>query len=161
MHIYHLECEMTTQRSLEETFAVFEDPHNLKKITPSWLNFQVTTENVHMRKGAEIEYKIKWLGLPMYWKTIIEEYTPPTLFIDMQAKGPYRLWRHHHTFASTPQGTKVGDHVEYALPFGPLGRLAHGMAVGRQLLQIFAFRQKQLGTMLGGTTAQTVQPFIR
>ena len=161
MRTYHLECEMLTERTLEETFKVFEDPHNLARITPSWLNFQVTTKDVHMKEGAEIEYTIKWLGLPMYWKTIIEEYKPPVLFIDRQAKGPYSLWRHQHTFVATAEGTRVGDHVEYALPLGVFGQAAHAVMVRRQLLQIFKFRQKELGKILGGKVEQTTPPTIR
>ena len=29
MHIYHLRCEMLAKSSLQDTFAVFEDPYNL------------------------------------------------------------------------------------------------------------------------------------
>jgi ligand-binding SRPBCC domain-containing protein len=162
MRIYTLTCELVTDRSLRDTFAVFEDPYNLAKITPSWLSFQVTSkEKVQMRKGAEIYYTIKWLGLPMKWKTIIQEYTPPTLFVDEQAKGPYKLWRHRHTFVETAEGVLVGDHVDYALPFGVLGRMAHGVMVGRQLKAIFRYRQQELKKMLGGNTRETKPPSIR
>ncbi len=71
-----------------------------------------------MRKGAEITYTIKWLGIPMHWKTVIGDYEPPILFVDEQVEGPYALWRHQHKFSPTPEGTRVGDRVEYALPFG-------------------------------------------
>ena len=82
MHIYTLRCEMLTRSSLQDTYALFEDPYNLAKITPSWLNFQVTTPHrVTMCKGAEIEYTIRWLGLPVHWKTEVLEYEPPFLFL--------------------------------------------------------------------------------
>ncbi len=161
MQTYTLRCELLTASSLKDTFAIFEDPYNLAKITPSSLNFQVTSPHrVEMQKGAEIEYTIRWLGFRMHWKTLILEYRPPVLFIDEQAKGPYKFWRHRHTFESTAGGTKVGDHVEYALPFGPLGGMAHALAVRRQLLGIFKYRQQQLSKMLGGTTVQTVEPYV-
>lgn len=161
MHTYTLHCEMLTKSSLEQTFAIFEDPYNLAKITPQSLNFQVTSPNrVEMHKGAEIDYTIRWLGLPMHWKTIILEYEPPFLFIDEQAKGPYAFWLHRHTFQPTEDGTKVGDHVEYALPFGQLGSLAHSLIVRKQLLGIFNYRQEQLGRMLGSGTQQTMKPHI-
>lgn len=161
MPIYTLRCEMLTERSLESTFEVFENPYNLAKITPSSMNFRVTSkERVEMRKGAEIEYIIKWLGIPIHWKTIIEDYQPPLLFIDRQEKGPYSLWRHRHTFEQTPQGTKVADHVDYQLPLGPLGAIAHAVMVKRQLLEIFNFRQQELGKMFGGNTKTTVKPYV-
>jgi len=160
MQTYHLRCELITSCSLLETFEVFKDPANLAKITPNWLNFQVLTKNVDMRKGAEIEYNIRWLGLPMHWRTLISAYDPPHDFVDEQAEGPYSLWRHHHTFEETAAGTKVGDHVEYALPLGVLGQIAHAVMVKRQLEAIFRFRQREIGNLLGGKTVEVSPPAI-
>jgi hypothetical protein len=148
MQIYHLRCELITSCPLLQTFEVFKNPINLAKITPSWLNFQVLTKDVQMRKGAEIEYNIRWLGLPMHWKTLISNYDPPHSFVDEQVQGPYALWIHHHTFEETAAGTKVGDHVEYALPFGKLGEIAHAVIVKRQLDAIFQFRQREITKLL-------------
>jgi ligand-binding SRPBCC domain-containing protein len=162
MRIYTLECEMITPQPIEETFAVFENPYNLAKITPPELGFQVISkEKVEMKRNAEIEYRIKWLGLPLHWKTLITQYEPPFLFEDEQAEGPYTLWRHRHTFQPAAGGTKVGDHVDYVLPLGPLGRLAHGLVVGKQLKKIFVYRQDQLSKLLGGGTVRTMEPVIR
>ncbi|HEX4168847.1 MAG TPA: SRPBCC family protein [Bryobacteraceae bacterium] len=161
MKTYVLRCEMLTRTPVRETFAVFEDPYNLGKITPAWLNFQVTSqERVVMKRGAEIDYRIRWLGLPIRWKTIVLEYNPPFSFLDSQVKGPYSVWRHHHTFEDTPGGTKVGDHVEYALPLGPLGQLTHSLIVKHQLLGIFNYRQQELGKLLQRETKQIVKPYI-
>jgi hypothetical protein len=40
--------------------------------------------------------------------------------------------------------------VDYALPFGPLGRLAHCLVVRRQLQGIFDYRQAALAAILSG-----------
>lgn len=161
MRVYTLRCELLTDSPPDKTFAIFEDPYNLAKITPASLNFQVTSKGkVEMRKGAEIDYTIRWLGFPIRWKTLIREYQPPFVFVDEQAKGPYSLWRHRHTFTATEKGVLVGDHVDYALPFGPLGWLTHALIVRRQLEGVFRFRQQELSKMLGGNTMQTIQPFV-
>lgn len=161
MHVYTLKCEMLAKCSLQEAFQVFEDPSNLAKITPAWLNFHVTTKlPVIMQKGAEIEYRIRWMGIPVNWQTVIVEYEPPFLFIDEQARGPYALWRHHHTFEPALEGTRVRDRVEYALPLGPLGMLVHRLAVCKQLEQIFVYRQEQLTRIFDGRAIQTEQPVI-
>jgi ligand-binding SRPBCC domain-containing protein len=136
---------------VEQAFRVFEDPYNLARITPPWLSFQVANrENVSMRQNAEIEYTIRWLGLPMKWKTIISEYHPPFAFVDTQEKGPYVWWHHTHAFVPSENGTLVIDEVRYILPLGPLGRLAHVLLVERQLKQIFRYRQKTLPALIGG-----------
>lgn len=154
MHIYTLHSEMLTERSIEETFEVFKNPYNLAKITPPWLNFRVVSDGVQMRKGMEIEYQIRWMGLPMHWKSLISEYEPPFLFVDEQLKGPYSVWKHTHTFKPTTAGTRVDDRVEYALPLGILGSIAHAVMVKRQLKAIFDFRQEALSDLLGAKAVQ-------
>jgi len=146
---YVLECQLTAPVSIQEAFAVFENPYNLAKITPAWLNFRITSpQQVQIRKGAEITYQIRWAGVPLSWKTIITEYEPPFYFVDEQAQGPYKFWRHRHSFHPAENGTIVSDRVEYALPLGPAGWIAHKLLVARQLREIFAYRQKTLAFLL-------------
>lgn len=148
---YVLQCEMIAPVTLEEAFRVFEDPYNLARITPPWLSFRVTSrERVVMRPGAEITYTIRWLGLPMKWKTLISRYDPPHCFVDQQEEGPYVLWRHTHTFTPVAEGVRVADEVQYILPLGPLGKAAHALLVGRQLKGIFEYRQRTLPSLIGG-----------
>jgi ligand-binding SRPBCC domain-containing protein len=148
--MYVLTCQVKAPVSLRQAFAVFESPHNLARITPPWLKFSITTPGqVTLRCGAEIDYQIRWLGIPISWKTIISAYEPPLFFEDEQAKGPYAMWRHKHTFEEVEDGALISDRVEYALPLGALGRLAQPL-VRRQLRGIFEFRQRALPPLLGG-----------
>jgi len=152
---------MISDRPLWETFAIFEDPYNLAKITPPWLNFRVTSSGrVQMRKGAKIEYVIRWLRLPIRWTTAITEYDPPYKFVDEQERGPYALWLHRHTFQETPEGASVKDRVEYRMPFGLLGRVVHALVVRQQLLAIFRYRQRELAKIFGAKARQLVSPCI-
>ncbi len=152
---------MTVPKPIEEVYAVFEDPYNLAIITPPWLHFLVTSkERVVMGLGAEIDYRFRWLGVPMYWRTRITSYDPPRQFVDEALRSPYVFWRHLHTFESVEGGTLVRDRVDYALPFGVLGRAAHALAVRRNLVQIFTFRQQALDRHWGGGS-KIVWPSIR
>jgi ligand-binding SRPBCC domain-containing protein len=45
-------------------------------------------------------------------------------------------------------GTLVRDTVDYSLPLGRLGMLAHGLFVRRDLDRIFAFRHQAVESML-------------
>ncbi|HYO81941.1 MAG TPA: SRPBCC family protein [Bryobacteraceae bacterium] len=140
---------IVTKASLKDTFQFFEDPRNLARITPPWMGFEIVTHDPVMQKGLKIDYRFRWLGLPMTWRTLISEYDPPYLFVDEALKSPYRLWRHRHTFEETEGGTIVRDHVDYALPLGPLGAIANRLVVKRQLSQIFAYRQSKIRELIG------------
>lgn len=158
--MYVLECELITPASIEETFAVFQNPYNLAKITPPSLGFRIITQGLDMRKGAEIDYQLRWMGLPLSWKTEITEYDAPRYFVDEARHSPYSFWRHRHTFRESAEGTVVSDRVEYDLPFGPLGKLAHKLAVSGQLRRIFEYRQKAILDLLGGYAVEIRPPRI-
>ena len=149
MRVHTLDCELITPASLEDTFRIFEDPSNLARITPPWMGFEILTPDLKMREGLEIDYRFRWLGLPMTWKTLITAYVPPHLFVDEALISPYALWRHRHMFEGTPRGTVVRDHVDYALPLGPLGNIAHTLVVRKQVEEIFAFRQTRIAELIG------------
>jgi len=130
----------------EQAFAFFEDPKNLSDITPDWLRFAMKDREAkpEMFEGAEFDYTIRWFGIPMPWRSRITGYRPPEAFTDVQLVGPYRSWSHLHTFDETPEGTLMRDIVTYRLPFGPLGRVVHALAVRRQLEDIFRYRVKRI-----------------
>lgn len=149
--MYVLERQQRVKASRHEVFEFFADAANLEKMTPSQLGFTILTpQPIEMKKGALIDYKIKLYGIPMKWKTVIDEYEPEDRFIDVQLKGPYAVWRHTHTFVDAQGGgTDLGDRVVYELPFGPLGRLVHAAFVRRQLAQIFDYRQGVMRELFG------------
>lgn len=150
MSHYQLRCEMIVPKPIGEVFAMFENPYNLGLITPPWLRFRVVSaERVHMELGAIINYRLQWLGLPLRWRTRITSYLPPDEFVDEAVRGPYKFWRHRHTFEAVEGGTRICDAVDYALPFGALGRLSHWFAVKRNLIAIFTFRQRALNRYWG------------
>jgi ligand-binding SRPBCC domain-containing protein len=160
MRIYKLHCELLVKRPLKETFAFFENPANLGRITPPWLSFNIVTKNVDMGEGAQFDYVIRWLCLPMKWRSLITKYAPPCEFVDEQLIGPYKTWHHRHTFEESHDGVVVGDHLEYSLPLGPLGAIAQAVMVKRQLESVFRYRQSALAKIFAGQTKELVAPSI-
>jgi len=146
---YTLERRQAFPRPLDEVFAFFSDPANLAAITPPWLRFWIVgMSGGAMQRGLRIEYRISPPGIPQKWVSEITTWDPPHRFIDEQVQGPYRFWRHEHPFERCPSGTVVHDTVHYALPFGPLGRIVHGLFVRRRLRAIFDHRHEQLERLL-------------
>lgn len=136
-----------------DVFGFFSDASNLEILTPRWLRFEVVTPGpILMHTGAVIDYRLRWHSIPLRWRTEIVCWEPPYKFEDLQVKGPYRLWHHTHTFESVNGGTLLSDRVEYGLPFGPLGGLAHALSVRRNVIAIFEYRRVKIQEFFGTDT---------
>jgi ligand-binding SRPBCC domain-containing protein len=147
---FTLEREQWVPRSLQEVFAFFSEAANLDKLTPAWLRFQILTPPpITMAPGTIIDYRLHWHGIPLLWKTEITLWAPSHCFQDLQIKGPYKLWRHTHTFDAVDGGTRIHDRVQYALPFGLLGRAVHAVSVRRNVEQIFSYRDEKVRALFG------------
>jgi ligand-binding SRPBCC domain-containing protein len=143
-----LETRVWLAKPRAEVFAFFVDPRNLARLTPPWLGFRLLTPPPTMAPFAVLDYRIRWLGLPLRWRTLIREYDPPTRFLDVQVRGPYDRWEHRHLFLAERGGTWVEDRVTYRLPLGPLGRAMHALIVRRQLAAIWAYRRQRIGELI-------------
>lgn len=145
-----LRREQWLPRPIDEVFAFFADARNLEAITPPFLGFRILTPGpIEMKAGARIAYRIRLRGLPLRWLTEIQSWDPPREFVDVQIRGPYRLWHHTHRFEAVDGGTLVHDEVRYAIGFGPLGRLAHAWMVKRDVETIFDYRARRMGELFG------------
>jgi ligand-binding SRPBCC domain-containing protein len=102
-----------------------------------------------MRVGTLIQYRLTLRGLGVNWLTSIQEWDPPRRFVDVQVRGPYRLWHHTHELTALDDGrTLMRDTVRYDLGFGALGALAHRAIVRRDLEAIFAYRAERVPALL-------------
>ncbi len=143
MKTFHFKTQQTLERPITEVFEFFSDAHNLAMITPPWLRFEVLTPApIQMSPGTRIDYRLRLHGIPLRWQSEITEWNPPYAFADEQRSGPYRRWRHIHTFDETENGVVIGDSVAYAV-WG--NRLVNKFFVRPDIEKIFAYRSKQLG----------------
>ena len=151
MAIHELLREQVVPCGLAETFAFFSRARNLQQITPPWLRFEVLTpEPIAMAPGTLIDYRLRLRGVPLRWRSRIEDWEHERAFADRQLRGPYRLWHHRHEFVACGGATVVRDHVRYALPLGRLGVLANAAVVRRDLERIFDYRRAAVRRLLGG-----------
>ncbi|CAN5345659.1 hypothetical protein BH09SUM1_BH09SUM1_26640 [soil metagenome] len=136
--------------SPQAVWDFFATAKNLPAITPPWLGFKILTPDpIAMGEGALLDYTIRWCGIPIKWRTRITDWSPPHQFIDIQIRGPYTLWHHHHTFAPSSSGVICRDRALYMIPFGIFGTAVNALVVQRQLLEIFSFRRRVIGEKLG------------
>jgi ligand-binding SRPBCC domain-containing protein len=136
--------------AIDEVFAFFSDAHNLDVLTPPWLHFRILTPRpIPMRLGTLIDYRLRWRGLPLSWRTQISTWEPPYRFVDQQVRGPYRQWVHQHTFEEHDGGTLMHDSIAYAVPGWLLEPLLSRLIVARDVERIFAYRRARMQELFG------------
>ncbi len=148
MNIYSIKSAQHLPISIEEAWEFFSSPNNLAKITPPDMGFIITSDKKDGEKmyaGQIITYIIKpMLGIPVKWMTEITHVKEGEYFIDEQRFGPYKLWHHRHSFKKTATGIEMHDEVNYVLPMGILGTIAHKLFVRKRIEYIFEYRTKVL-----------------
>ncbi|HYQ46696.1 MAG TPA: SRPBCC family protein [Polyangiaceae bacterium] len=148
---YRLEREQLIAAPRPQVFEFFAKAENLERLTPPFLRFAILTPlPIEMKRGRFIEYRIGLGGVPMTWLTEISDWQPPRLFVDEQLRGPYRYWHHTHEFREVGGSTSMHDLVEYELPLGALGQLAHAVLVHKLLGRIFDYREQAVRAAFPG-----------
>lgn len=144
--VYTLEVSQFLKIDMNEAWKFFSSPENLATITPPGMGFVITSgQPEKMFPGQIITYKVSpFPGFVTNWVTEITHVLAGSYFVDEQRFGPYRMWHHIHRFEEKQSGVLMTDQVSYKLPFGFIGRIAHGLFVKAQLKGIFEFREQKL-----------------
>jgi ligand-binding SRPBCC domain-containing protein len=152
MGSYSLKKVQRLPISLDEAWDFFSSPRNLKEITPAYMGFTIlsNSDSEKMYAGQIITYKVRpVLGIPLFWMTEITHVEDKKYFVDEQRFGPYALWHHAHFFKAIEGGVEMTDLVNYKLPLGFLGNIAHAVFAKKQLEGIFDYRVKVLDEKFG------------
>ena len=149
MKTYQFRAKQFLPITINEAWDFFSNPNNLPKITPPWLNFEVTTQlESRMYAGMIITYLVRpILNIPASWVTEITQVHVPNFFVDEQKFGPYKLWHHQHVFREAKDGIEMEDIVNYAVPLGFIGRLANNLIIFKKIRSIFEYRTEILNKM--------------
>lgn len=152
--VHQLKREQQIACDIDTAWNFFSAPGNLSKITPPDMNFIVRSdvEGQEIFEGMIIDYYVSPLfGIKTKWQTEITQVNVKQSFTDFQKKGPYKLWNHFHEFIPNENGVLIKDTVDYELPLGPLGEIAHAVFVKDKLNHIFAYRFQVLEKMFNSS----------
>ncbi len=146
MKIYQLKTKQFLPISIDKAWEFFSNPNNLSKITPPWLNFEVTSQLENkVYAGMIITYKVRpLLNIPITWVTEITHVREPNFFVDEQRFGPYKFWHHQHIFKKVEGGIEMEDIISYAVPFGFVGIIINRLIISEKINEIFSFRKEKL-----------------
>lgn len=144
---------------IDEVWSLFQNTEVLlPALTPP--KQKLVIEQIHpvpQQVGTEIVMQIRSMIGRITWVARLIEIVPPhpTLtgiearFVDLQVRGPFRFWRHTHEFETlTDQSTRMTDHVEYRLGWGPIGWFADRLVIPVLLRRLFEYRQNAMDNMI-------------
>ena len=156
MKLYRLQSRQKLPISQEEAWQFLSDPKNLKIITPDYMGFEIRSGGDRpMFPGQIIQYIVTPVaGLKTNWVTEITHVKEGEYFVDEQRFGPYALWHHKHFIQPVPGGVEMEDIIDYKLPFGFIGQLAHPILVEPKLREIFEYRKQKLVELFGEYTGE-------
>ena len=152
MGFYQLHKTQKIPATIDQVWDFISSPANLKKITPGYMGFNITSKllSEKMYPGMIISYKVSpVMGIKMTWVTEITQVKEYEYFVDEQRVGPYSIWHHEHKIESIEGGVLMTDIVSYKPPFGILGSIANSVLIKKQLKEIFDFRTVAMEKIFG------------
>jgi ligand-binding SRPBCC domain-containing protein len=163
---YSFHAEQWIPYSINQVFEFFSNPDNLPLLMPSWQKARIdrklivpppppSSPNSQSSKAAGSGSRVTLSFLPfpfspfrVRWIAEIAEFKWNERFCDRQLQGPFAYWSHCHYIQATPRagidGTLIADDLEYELPMGISGEIAHRLVLRRQIERTFQFRQAQV-----------------
>jgi ligand-binding SRPBCC domain-containing protein len=156
---FELLAEQWVPEPAEKVFPFFADAYNLERITPPFLGFHVRSVSTpQVGEGTVLRYRLRIHGIPVLWRSRIEEWQPPRRFVDRQLFGPYAAWHHTHDFITAGSGTLLRDTVRYRLRCAVMQHLPVLAWVHRDVRAIFAYRQQVIRSIFGAATDANPAP---
>lgn len=165
MALHHLDCDLWVPAPLDTVWKFFCDFESLAKITPPRYRARIKKKPAALLAGERVVITMAPLGVGprLSWTSRFEDIVETgdkRHFVDVQESGPFHSWKHTHICeAGSPSvegarsnsqvklshpGTWIRDRVEYSLPLGFLGEIAHRVQVRRDLETMFAHRHAKL-----------------
>lgn len=118
-------------------------PGAFEKLSPPWQKVRVLKAPAVLQEGAVLVMKIYIGPIGVRWQALHRDFIADRQFVDEQLRGPFSSWVHTHRFE--PRGEErslLVDHIEYRLPFGPLGALVGGRFSQYLLKRLFTYRHE-------------------
>jgi ligand-binding SRPBCC domain-containing protein len=131
------------EASADAVYAWHARPDALELLTPPGEPAKVIEKTGGIERGARVVLQVGRWPFRQRWVAEHGDFQVGRYFSDVQVSGPFAYWKHTHTFETQgPAACILEDRVEYALPFGLLGRWCGGWYVRRKLAKLFAYRHE-------------------
>jgi len=131
-------------------FAWHTRPGAFERLAPPWEHLRIVSRHGGIADGSRVTLELRRGPIKTRWEALHRDFVDGKQFTDVQVAGPFKRWEHIHRVepVDDTKATLI-DHVEYALPFGPLGAVAGATIARRMMDRLFAFRHRRIATDLG------------
>lgn len=130
--------------SLAELYDWHSRPGALERLIPPWERTTVAARSGGIDPGGRVTMCMHVGPVPYLWRAHHIENRPYEYFRDIQAQGPFRRWVHTHSFSAAPEGARLEDHIDYALPAQSFFPWAGKLLVEPVLSRTFRYRHATL-----------------
>jgi ligand-binding SRPBCC domain-containing protein len=176
---FSFHSEQWLPHPVEAVFAFFADPENIAVLMPPWQKARIekmtivppsksapTAGLAVVAAGVGTRVTVSFLPFRhapfrIRWEAEITEFGWNTHFADRQVRGPFAYWDHAHRLRAIDREglnvTLIVDHIDYDVPYGVLGKLAHNLFLRRKIAALFAFRQSEVARVFSEIKPKTPQ----
>lgn len=144
-----------------ELFDWHARPGAFERLAPPWDRIEVVERSGSIRDGDRLVMRLHQGPAHLTWIAEHRNFIDGRQFQDVQVKGPFARWEHTHRFeADDERHSTLVDHIDYALPLGPLGHLGDGQ-VQAMLARMFAFRHARTASDLRRHARHAARPRLK
>ncbi len=130
----------------KEAFEWHKRPGMLERLSPPFVNMKLISKNSRLKLDDIAHFKLMLfsdIGLDAYFK--ITEYVEGESFTDVQVKGPFNFWQHHHNFKEVDSNNCViEDEIIFRVPLDSFLGAMINSKIAKRLDHIFNYRKQVL-----------------
>jgi uncharacterized protein (TIGR01777 family) len=127
--------------SAADAFDWHVRPGAFERLAPPWEHIRVLDFGNGVSEGSRVEIELAIRPFRQRWTAEHRDIIPGRQFRDIQLRGPFAFWEHTHSLSEEgPDACWLEDRIEYALPFGTLGRWFGRPLIRQKLQSTFAYR---------------------
>lgn len=130
--------------SREELFRYHARMGAFERLTPPDGSVQILERHGDIHDGDRLIFALRQGFLRLRWEALHQDFLEGQQFCDIQVKGPFSKWVHHHFFMDAARGESIlRDQVNWSLPpWGLLNKAGRGPMTS-MLRNMFQFRHRR------------------
>ena len=132
----------------EELFEFHMDVDNLAQISPPLPRYTLLSAPTPTVEGAEQRFRLSVGPRSITWRARITAVAAGAYIEDVQEAGPFRSWKHRHSFAPEGAGSRLTDTVRFRSLPGALGSFMELYSIAPGIWLMFAWRHRRTRALL-------------